>query len=231
MKNIDPTMEIACRVTIEGESIETTVNIAKVFPLYVTKYYADGGNERFLWNAALTQSSIVVEVGGFYGDWSAKMHELYQPRLFVLEPVARFRAAIEARFAGVESVTVLDYGLGEPGEHLIKIDDDATSLFLPGDGLDSEIIRIKRFADLVQETGLERIDLMQINIEGAEFALMEEILDHPLLTHIARIQVQYHANVPDAPRRRDAIRARLAATHIQTFNFPWVWECWERKSA
>ena len=43
--------------------------------------------------------------------------------------------------------------------------------------------------------------------------------------------IQWHSCVPYFEHRRDAITKDLEKTHRVLWQFPWVWEAWERKAA
>ena len=70
---------------------------------------------------------------------------------------------------------------------------------------------------------------MKLNIEGGEFPLLEAMLSSGLISLVRHLQVQFHRFVPDADRRRDAIRTALARTHAQNWCYPYVWESWSRR--
>jgi hypothetical protein len=50
------------------------------------------------------------------------------------------------------------------------------------------------------------------------------------VTGMRDIQVQFHDFVPDAEHRMRRIQQALEATHDLTFEYPFVWENWRRKS-
>src|SRR5262249_51252950 len=73
------------------------------------------------------------------------------------------------------------------------------------------------------------VSLMKINIEGGEYDLLENLIATGLISRIRDIQVQFHMDIPDAERRMHAIQSRLAGTHRLTFQYPFVWENWQRR--
>ena len=57
-------------------------------------------------------------------------------------------------------------------------------------------VKIKDVADHINEP----IDLLNINIEGSEFAVLERLIETGKLDLIKEIQVQFHDFAPDAVR-------------------------------
>ncbi len=71
--------------------------------------------------------------------------------------------------------------------------------------------------------------LLQINAEGAEYDIFEAIWTADLMRELPRIQVQFHAVVPDYKKRYDGIRSFMAVTHEhlwQPGDFDTGWVGW-----
>ena len=69
---------------------------------------------------------------------------------------------------------------------------------------------------------------MKINIEGGEYSLLEDLISNRLVANIKDIQVQFHTFAPNALERMKNIQMELSKTHHLTYNYPFVWENWER---
>jgi hypothetical protein len=82
---------------------------------------------------------------------------------------------------------------------------------------------------VMAEHGIERIDLLKVNIEGGEYELLEHLIATGDIRKVRKLQVQFHDFVPDAIPRRARILQGLAQTHAQHWNFHFVWEEWGLK--
>jgi len=91
-------------------------------------------------------------------------------------------------------------------------------------------IFVKAFSTFVREEDLEVIDLVKMNIEGSEYELLDEIIDSGCIGKIKHLQIQFHNFVEDAPRKRKEIRNKLKMTHVNKFNYPFIWERWDIKN-
>jgi hypothetical protein len=67
---------------------------------------------------------------------------------------------------------------------------------------------------------------MKINIEGAEYDLLERLDAASWLHRIGALSIQFHEWHPQAHRRRRRIRQMLRRTHDQVWCYGWVWELW-----
>jgi hypothetical protein len=87
-------------------------------------------------------------------------------------------------------------------------------------------VTIVDVAGAFDELGLDRIDLLKLNIEGGEYDVLDRLHETGRLPRIDQILVQFHEWHPHAHRRRRAIRAALRDTHVEEWDYPWVWERW-----
>jgi FkbM family methyltransferase len=181
----------------------------------------------------LTSSSIVLDLGGYEGQWSQDIFDHYGCTIFIFEPVPEFAKGIRERFIDNPKIVVHEFGLaGVSGTARIVIDSDRSSMF-PSAALNRsriQEIRLVRAADFINEQKLSSIDLMKVNIEGGEYDLLEHLIKENLVSNITEIQVQFHNFVPKASRRMRDIQSRLEDTHRLTYQSEFVWENWQRRS-
>jgi hypothetical protein len=70
---------------------------------------------------------------------------------------------------------------------------------------------------------------MQINIEGAEYDVLEHAIKNNLLKNINKIIVQFHTNVEDCYIRRSNIQNKLQEFgYSKLFDYPFIWEGWAK---
>lgn len=191
----------------------------------VSAWYAARGNATLRLEYDLAPQSIVFDLGGYEGQWASDIHAMYGCRIYVFEPVPAFAERIARRFRHNPGIRVFDFGLSARTETgRIGLAKDGSSLYKPG--TESVEIRLVSIAEFLRRENIADIDLMKINIEGGEYALLEQLLSEGLAARIQNIQVQFHDFVPDAEARMAAIQQGLARTHETTYQFPFVWENW-----
>ncbi len=175
----------------------------------------------------LTKSSVVMDVGAHKGTFAAEIYRLYGCRILCYEPVKEFFDELKLRTFGMDGVECFKYGLGGKDDHVtFHIKGDMTGAYAEGP---EERVEIRAIDGELRLSGLAYVNLIKINAEGGEYALIESILDHNLAKSFGSIQVQFHGCIPDARERRDRIRERLSATHELGYDAPWCWESWNRK--
>jgi FkbM family methyltransferase len=194
------------------------------------RWFADNGDNTLRLNYNLDKKSIVFDVGGYYGDFAQEIFRMYSAQIFIFEPVNDFYYHIVHRFKSDENIRVFNFGLGAESETSeISLLDDRSS-FYADDGLSKSVVNIKSIVDFVTSEKIQYIDLIKLNIEGAEYALLESLITNGMITKFGNIQVQFHDFViENAKYRMDNIRKSLSLTHKQTWCYEFVWENWELK--
>lgn len=193
----------------------------------VRLWWADGGDEALRFNYDLDENSVVLDLGGYDGQWAGELFSRYGCRIFVFEPVPAFAEKIRAKFEGNDKIEVLQYGLGaSTRKETLHINANASSIY--GKSGDVAEIRIIDARDWLGERKLERVHLAKLNIEGGEYELLERLIDIDLIGLIENIQVQFHDIAPDSRSRMERIRQNLKKTHSPTYQYEFVWENWAR---
>ena len=183
----------------------------------------------------LTNRSVVVVVGAYKGENIAKLVTNKHPHLILFEPVQEFEEHLRAVFREYERVEFHNFAIGiqEKSEHIV-VDGDSSALVSVGqfDSKPSEKrlrkIRVKSFSQYIK-SALEKytkVDLLYINCEGCEYALLADMLKHNWHADIKNILIQFHNQSENLSWGRCLLLHILSSTHRRTFNYPWVWEMW-----
>jgi FkbM family methyltransferase len=193
----------------------------------VRRWRALEGDKTLRLDYDLSKDSTVLDVGGFEGQWASDIVAMYGCRVHVFEPVPEFAERIGRRFARNPLVTVHPVGLSSrDGTAAVAVAGDASSHLRPGDS--SMEIQLRDVESVMGELGCKQVDLMKVNIEGAEYDLLDYMIARGLISRIRDLQVQFHVFVPNAVERMNAIRAALEATHYPTYQYDFLWENWRR---
>ncbi len=195
--------------------------------LMVAKWNRDGGNQVFRFSYDLTPASVVVDLGGFEGQWASDIFSMYACRVHIFEPVASFYEGISRRFGRNPHISLWRYGAGGTARtEQIRVCGDGSSV-LRGAG-DTETIEIVDICDWLDLQKIEHIDLLKLNIEGAEYEVLERMIDSRMIDRVTHIQVQFHRISPDSDARVRQIQEALKRTHVPTYQYAYVWESWSR---
>jgi FkbM family methyltransferase len=201
------------------------------FTIQVKKWFADRGDQTLrLEYPELTSDSIVFDLGGYLGDFSAAIVERYNCKIYIFEPHPEYFFKCIERFSSYKNVMVLNYGLADKdGEFLLSNQSDGSSFINPNHAQKDGIkCVIRDFSNVLDELDIINIDLMKINIEGGEFPLMEHIVSCGKQALVRQYQIQFHNFVENAVTRRIKISRALSETHVRTWCYTFVWENWRK---
>lgn len=194
-----------------------------------TQWFGDHGDQVHRLNYPLNAESVVVDLGGYLGQWASDIHARFRCHVHVFEPGNNFCDYIAWRFRENPQVTLHRVGLGDRDHTVALSSEGDRSSVLDRPDAHTTTIEIKQADSYFKAISLTQIHLLKINIEGAEFDLLDHLIANDWLQRIDHLQVQFHDFAPDAPSRRENIRQALTKTHRLTYDYPFVWENWTRK--
>ncbi len=193
----------------------------------VVPWFRDKGDRVHRLDYDLNAASVVLDLGGYEGQWASDIYSRYCCTVHVFEPVQVYADNIQRRFAKNAHIRIHAFGLGSADTEIqIGLSNDGSSVFQKTAQTETgRLVEAKAFFD---QNGIAEVDLMKINIEGGEYELLEYLLDTDLAAKINNIQVQFHDFVPNAETRMKSIQHRLFKTHSLTYQYEFVWENWKR---
>lgn len=196
----------------------------------VMRWITDGGDEHARQEYDLNSESLILDLGGYKGQWASDVYARYNCRVLVFEPIRSFAAGIQKRFTRNPRIEVFCLALGEARrEDTIGLSENGSSVYR--DAPVREIIQFEDVAQFFIEHDIDTVDLMKINIEGGEYELLPKLIEVGLIGKIKHFQIQFHDIAPDSAVRMDQICRELAKTHDPTYRYRFVWEGWTRREA
>ena len=195
---------------------------------------AVSANSQLLHEANLNSDSIVLDAGAYNGEWAQTILDRYNPTIHAFEPDPRNYKQLQNRALKSSRLVTHEYGLGDRSERVrMALEFLGSSVYPVGKAkkkaVPSAEVEIRDIADVWQTLALDRVHLMKINIEGAEFPLLERMIETDLLNRVDCYLIQFHEWHPGAYRRRRHIHKALRDTHDLAWDYHFVWEKWTRK--
>lgn len=173
--------------------------------------------ERIRYEYELTKESTVIDLGAYQGEWAKEIHARYGCGPMAVEPteyIRDYHGPVINKAAGTHNGKVSFGGRCY-----------YSSIFEPGDH-EYECFDVNCLIDQYQV-----IDLLKVNIEGAEYDVLNHIIDAGLHNRIKNIQVQFH-QIEGVPYKLwyDEIAKKLSVTHDLSWHYPFCWENWQLKA-
>jgi FkbM family methyltransferase len=196
----------------------------------IDKWNSDDGDNTLRLNYPLNETSIVFDVGGYFGQWSEKIYQKYKCKIFIFEPIKKYFDNLNEKFSTTSNIKTYNFGLSNKDFHTeIILDGDGSSIYSKEECKDKEKIFLKNILTFIDENNIKNIDLLKLNVEGEEYNILDCLIELNYVKNIKNIQVQFHKNINNFESRRLKIRKNLEESHKMTYNYEYIWENWQAK--
>lgn len=193
-------------------------------------FYRNGGKE-LLYEVPVSTGDLVIDAGGYRGEWTATMISRYGCRSEIFEPFPSYAEYCKRLFIRNTLVCVHAAALGGLSRTTkFSFSGDGTSEFIAkGDAnvVEVPVVDVSLFLDQINS---ESVACLKLNIEGGEYDVLERLLDTGQIIRCKSLLIQFHPQPDGWERRSKDIDMRLRETHDQAWCYPMVWEKWERRS-
>lgn len=171
----------------------------------------------------LPEGGVVFDFGGDDGKWADTVLD-QQPdcTIHLFEPHPRKAATLRDKYREDDRVKVYDYALGS-AEGKLPLPEASVS----GVEATVDVVAVKRFFATFD---IPQIDLVRLNIGGAEYDLIPALVRAGIMARIRRMQVQFHLQGESQIADRDEIRIGMEASHDCAWCYPFIWEEWRLRA-
>lgn len=191
----------------------------------------DRGDETLIFNYPLNENSFIIELGGFQGLWTKRMLEKFNCNILTIEPIPSFFNKMNNFLSNVrnEKLILENCAVSTTNKQIeLFVSEDASSAHQKVGK--STMVNAYTLDYILNKYQIEKVDLMQVNIEGEEYPLFENWITSDVLKKFKFIQIQFHTFVENHFERRNKIQEGLKLLGFKNkFNYDFVWESWENE--
>lgn len=226
--------------TQESEKVNRCIQTSTVDATKGNRAFWSHGRQsvRHRHHTYLTSSSIVIDIGGNVGKDANDILNAFHPNAYVvIEPLYPLYQRLVHQFKTRSNVFVYNFGAGDRQEvihvHLSGNVAQGTSVFKDAakTGCLLKVVNVTEFL-LKVGVGCFDTDLITINCEGCEYAVLESILSSNIISFFKHVQFASHPNIrglKDPIPRYCAIQELLRRTHVLSYHYKFTWETWKRR--
>lgn len=192
----------------------------------------DRGDETLIFDYPLNENSFVIELGAYQGLWTKNMLKKFDCRILSIEPIPSFyKQFVNSLSEEQKQKLILENCAITPENTQVElfVSHDASSIYQKN----GEKIVVDGFTmqHLFNKHNISKVELIQINIEGEEYSLLENWIENDFIKKFKFVQVQFHTFVENYVERRNKIQENLLSKNFkQKYNYDFVWESWENLS-
>ena len=184
-------------------------------------------DEKKLFDIQLKPKSIIFDVGGYEGSFTERLfNKNPQSFFYVFEPIYKFYKNIKRKFENTDNIFIFPVGLSDENKTIpLELNFDRTSHSGMLD-VDSqfELSNLKSISEFIIEKKIESIDLLKLNVEGAEYEILNNLINTNLICRIKTLLIQFHLNENIDYSKYKILKNKILKTHKSEFNSIFVWE-------
>lgn len=171
-------------------------------------------------SSLLHSDSVIIDLGGHKGEFSSEVHEKFDCTAFIIEAMPDLYASIIQKhklhtfhYAISDSIGSIQFHVSENPESnsiFSQSTTNAGTILVPS-------ITLEAF---MNQQGIESVDLLKMDIEGAEIAVFDSLSDS-MLSRFKQITVEFHDFIPELAIEDDVLRIinRLTSLHFHCIVF------------
>jgi FkbM family methyltransferase len=192
------------------------------------QFWRDGG-KALLYDLPVTTGSLVIDAGGYEGEWSAEMIARYGCRSQIFEPVPSFFEHCQTYFKNNNLVQVYKAALGgSDRKTTFNLLDNGTSEYRGDSTAQQFKANVIDVARIFTDASI-RIGCLKLNIEGGEYEVLERMFETNNIFLCDSLLIQFHRQPVGYEARYKKIIGTLHKTHNQSWCYEMFWEKWVRK--
>ena len=173
------------------------VNILQYNWLY--KWRQDRGDETLRLDYNLSKDSIIFDIGNIELIWVERMYEKYKCTIYIFEPVKSLYIKLCEKFKDDKKIKIYNLEPDIEGEDNIVV--------------------------LLNSLNIEKVDLIKINMQGAEYKLLSYLLNNDECEYVKNYQIQFSSLENNYLTKYDEVKKKfLERGYVQTYCYPFVWE-------
>lgn len=187
----------------------------------IQQFVMDGYTEKLFMDLNIRKEDTAIILGGYKGESASKLLK-YNCKVIIFEPIPEFALELRNKFI-TKNVVVYDCAASNrDSDYVIFLNGEASSNVVKSD--ESIIVKCINFSKYLENYG--RISLLEVNIEGEEYDLLENLIDTRQILNIEILLIQFHNYSFESELKRAQIRSRLNLSHLQVYCYDWIWEKW-----
>jgi FkbM family methyltransferase len=167
----------------------------------------------------IEEGDVVVDIGFNYGIFSLGALNRGASKIYGFEPNKNIYNVIKDIYPDRDKVIIYNYAVSNKNDNLIFYEGHNTLSSSLEDNVndykESYEVTCVSFYDFMKENNIEKIDLLKIDCEGAEYEIFETIPDE-YFSKINKIHVEFHFN--------DGEKVKPLINKLERNNFDWWFE-------
>jgi len=186
-----------------------------------------GYKDLFYLNLRVSKEDLVLVLGAFRGDSVSQWRSRFHCKVFAVEPMPDALCILQELFNNDNCVQIYSSAVSDyTGNIEFGVSGDSTGAYLQvGERITLPVIDVAELFATFQTPPV----CIELNIEGGEYAVLTRLWEKDYFPSINTFLIQFHNYGFENEIQRAQIRKNLSKTHELVFDFPWIWERWDKR--
>ena len=191
----------------------------------------NSGDEKLKFDYQLQKDSTIFELGAYLGGMVREFEDKFDCNIVAFEPTSKFYDFLIKNFHRSKT-KIINKGLSNKNEikKIIFSNDGTLVKKVSKKNKNYENAKLIKLSDFIKENKYVSVDLVNINIEGSEYSVLQDLISTNTISKIEHVQVQFHRNVPFYRVKRYFLVRQLKKTHNRIWCYDFIWERWDLKN-
>ena len=201
-----------------------------IFGKNIKKWFKDNGDENLRFNYQFSKNDVIFELGAYTGQDLTKFVSLFDCYIYAFEPSKKYFQILINKFQNSD-VKIFNYGISDQNtiEYLVHKNDGSFITKKAKNLKNSETITVKKLSWFIDDHAIKKINLINMNIEGSEYKVLNEIILSGKISIVDTLQIQFHRKTFLYFIKKSYLTYKLKKTHKLIWKYNYVWERWDKK--
>lgn len=189
------------------------------------RFIKDGGDKIIYKNIFLKKNSVIIDCGGFNGEFADQILKKKFKKIYIYEPDRNYYNKLTKKYLHNANIKVLNLALHTKNKKIILSNNFNSSSIMEKsvNGSQVQAVCVKD-----EFKNYNTIDLLKLNIEGAEYGVLDLIFRFNIDKKINSFLIQFHKEHDDREVKRNKILSYLRKKYKPVFSYKYVWELYKK---
>jgi FkbM family methyltransferase len=199
--------------------------IKNTAPKEYCKFIKDGGDKIIYKNIFLKKDSVIIDCGGFDGEFTDQILKKKFKKIYIYEPDLNYYNKLTKKYSHKANIKVLNLALHTQNKKIILSNNLNASSIMEKSVNGSQV---KAVCVKDEFKKYNKIDLLKLNIEGAEYGVLDLIFRYNIDNKINSFLIQFHKEYDESEIKRNKILRHLSKKYKTVFSYKYIWELYKK---
>tara|TARA_B100001057_G_scaffold500093_1_gene613426 strand:+ start:3220 stop:3867 length:648 start_codon:yes stop_codon:yes gene_type:complete len=190
------------------------------------RFISDGGDEIIFKKINLSSNSIVIDGGGFNGEFTDQLIKKNCKNIIIYEPDNDFFLRLSEKYSHTKNIKVINLALYNRNQKINLSNNANASSIMEKSDIGEKVNAIDVGFEF---KNYEKIDLLKLNIEGAEYDVLDRLIETQEIRKIKYLLVQFHQEHDLDGTKFNSIFSKIKRDYEIIFNYKYVWSLFIKK--